>query len=297
MRRQRRILNYYVERVLVSYLDKIQQCNNMRTDVFTPLLVADRQVGWIRDDYRDSLRQFPEVFEFDEGAIHLQTPQDDQQLRTGVMQGVIDTLILDGVLPRPYGEVYPVTASHKGSAEFLIDRGLSSCFGTRTFGQHLNGYVVKNGDLLMWIARRAMDRGYEPGKLDQLVAGGFPHGVSAEDNMRKECMEEAGMVAELADKAVAVGAITCRYEVPRGVKPETLYCYDLILPDDFQPVCTDGEVDEFMLMPVEEVAEIVRDTDDFKLNCNLVVIDFLIRHGYLMPEDRDYDLLVAGLHQ
>jgi hypothetical protein len=69
------------------------------------------------------------------------------------------------------------------------------------------------------------------------------------------------------------------------------------LPADFQPECTDGEVEEFMLLPVEEVAEITRDTDDFKLNCNLVVIDFLIRHGYLTAEDMDYDLLVSGLHQ
>ena len=149
----------------------------------------------------------------------------------------------------------------------------------------------------MWVGRRAMDRGYEPGKLDQLVAGGFPHGVTARENMHKECMEEAGMPAGLADRAVAVGAITCRYENPRGVKPETLYCYDLELPPDFQPENTDGEVDEFMLMPLQEVAHRVRDTDEFKLNCNLVVIDFLVRHGYLTPEDDDYDLIVAGLHQ
>ena len=230
-------------------------------------------------------------------AIHLQRMLHDPQSRTYAIQGAIDTLIGDGVIPQHFGEVYPVSSSHKGVPEFLIDRAVTSCFGTRTFGQHLNGYVMKNGQLRMWIARRSMDRGHEPGKLDQMVAGGFPHGISAEDNMRKECMEEAGMLAALADQAQAVGAITCRYEVPRGVKPETLYCYDLLLPEDFQPVCTDGEVDEFMLMPVEEVAEIVRDTDDFKLNCNLVIIDFLIRHGNLMPEDEDYDLLVAGLHQ
>jgi len=281
----------------MSYLDKIRQCNNMRADVFMPLMVADRRVGWIREDYQGSLRQFPEVFEFDEHGIHLQQSFGDQQSRTYAIQGVIETLIDDGLIPQHFGEVYPVTSSHKGAPVFLIDRAVASCFGTRSFGQHLNGYVMKDGQLLMWIARRAMDRAYEAGKLDQMVAGGFPHGVTAGDNMRKECMEEAGMAAELADQAVAVGALSCRYEVPRGVKPETLYCYDLLLPEDFRPVCTDGEVDEFMLMPIEEVAEIVRDTDEFKLNCNLVVIDFLIRHGFLMPEDRDYDLLVAGLHQ
>jgi len=281
----------------MSYLEKIQQCNNRRTDFFTALLVDDRRVGWIREDYVSSLRQFPDVFEFSGHAIVLHHSLNSQQERTDAIQGAIDDLIKEGIIDKHYGEVYPVTASHKAAPEFLIDRGVASWFGTRTFGQHLNGYVYRDGKLLMWIARRAMDRGYEPGKLDQLVAGGFPHGVSADENMRKECMEEAGMKPELADRAIAVGSITCCYENPKGVKPETIYCYDLELPDDFQPVCTDGEVEEFMLMPIKEVAKVVRETGDFKLNCNLVVIDFLIRHGYLTPEDQDYDLLVAGLHQ
>lgn len=50
----------------------------------------------------------------------------------------------------------------------------------------------------------------------------------------------------------------------------------------------DGEVEEFMLLPVEKVADLVNDTTDFKDNCNLVVIDFLIRHGYLTPECPEY---------
>jgi len=281
----------------MSYLEKIQQCNNRRVDAFEPLWVEDRRVGWVRNDYVSSLRPFSDVFDFTERGIALNHLLDSQQARTDAIKGVVDALIRDGVIDTHYGEIYPVTASHKTAPEFLIDRGVASWFGTRTFGQHLNGYIYRDGRLLMWIARRAMDRGYEPGKLDQLVAGGFPHAVTASENMRKECMEEAGMPSSLADQAVSVGAITCCYENPRGVKPETLYCYDLELPDDFQPVCTDGEVEEFMLLPIEEVAEAVRDSDKFKLNCNLVVIDFLIRHGYLTAEDQDYDLLVAGLHQ
>jgi hypothetical protein len=44
------------------------------------------------------------------------------------------------------------------------------------------------------------------------------------------------------------------------------------------------------------VVETVRDTDDFKFNCALVVIDFLIRHGVVAPDDEpDYLTLVRGL--
>jgi len=44
------------------------------------------------------------------------------------------------------------------------------------------------------------------------------------------------------------------------------------------------------------VIETVRDTDDFKFNCALVVIDFLIRHGFIGPGDAEYVDLLGGLH-
>ena len=50
-------------------------------------------------------------------------------------------------------------------------------------------------------------------------------------------------------------------------------------------------------MPLTEVAAIVNETCDFKFNCNLVVIDFLIRHGYLNADNEtDYSALATGLH-
>ena len=39
----------------------------------------------------------------------------------------------------------------------------------------------------------------------------------------------------------------------------------------------DGEVDEFMLRNIEEVARLVSDTKQFKPNCALVITDFLVR--------------------
>jgi len=51
------------------------------------------------------------------------------------------------------------------------------------------------------------------------------------------------------------------------------------------------------LIPVEEVMQIIRNGDDFKPNCNLVVLDFLVRHGLLNPEEKGYTRLVSSLHQ
>ena len=177
----------------------------------------------------------------------------------------------------------------------LIDRACAPYFGVRAYGQHLNGFVRAPGGLKLWVARRAANRRLFPNRLDNLVAGGLPWGLRLADNLRKECREEAGMPDRLADQARAVGAVSYCMESPRGLKPDVMYCYDLELPEEFVPRCTDGEVQSFELQPVEQVMETVRETDEFKLNCNLVIIDFLIRHGLLSQEAPEYLDVVQGL--
>jgi 8-oxo-dGTP pyrophosphatase MutT (NUDIX family) len=130
-----------------------------------------------------------------------------------------------------------------------------------------------------------------------MVAGGLPWHTSLHDNLLKECAEEAGMRAELAATAVAVGTVSYLAESAYGIKPDTLYCYDIELPDNFVPVCSDGEVESFELMHIDRVREIVHDTEEFKPNCNLVIIDFMIRHGVLDPDQEQYAELVSRLHR
>ncbi len=57
------------------------------------------------------------------------------------------------------------------------------------------------------------------------------------------------------------------------------------------------QVENFTLMPVAEVAKLVSETTEFKLNCNLVIIDFLIRHGFVTPDSPGYLELVAAMRK
>lgn len=50
-------------------------------------------------------------------------------------------------------------------------------------------------------------------------------------------------------------------------------------------------------MDIARVVDIISSSDYFKDNCNLVIIDFLVRHGVLTPENPGYPQLVAGLRQ
>jgi hypothetical protein len=58
----------------------------------------------------------------------------------------------------------------------------------------------------------------------------------------------------------------------------------------------DGEVESFELLPIGEVARIIAGSRDFKPNCCLVIIDFMIRHGVLTPDQAQYADLVKALH-
>lgn len=58
---------------------------------------------------------------------------------------------------------------------------------------------------------------------------------------------------------------------------------ELLIHELIDEFLQDGEVEEFMRMPAWRVAEIMTTSDEYKENCNLVIIDFFFRHGYLTP--------------
>jgi hypothetical protein len=192
-------------------------------------------------------------------------------------------------------EPYPVIETPSSEPLALVDRSVSTLLGLISFGQHLNGYLYKEGKMMMWIARRSYTRGYEAGKLDHIVAGGLPYGIDLMKNLLKECDEEANISPYLAKNVKEVGFVSYKHEYSQGGKSDIIYCYDLELPEDFVPMCNDGEVEEFYLMPIEEVMEIVKTSYEFKSNCNLVLIDFFIRHGLIGAEDENYLDLGKGL--
>ena len=59
----------------------------------------------------------------------------------------------------------------------------------------------------------------------------------------------------------------------------------------------DGEVESFQLKNIDWVIEKLAEGGKmgYKPNCNLVVIDFLVRHGIITPESPYYLELVSGL--
>ncbi len=189
----------------------------------------------------------------------------------------ITRALADRGLFRWRAEAFDVRADPDGPVLAQIDRGALPKFGIGAVGVHVNGLV---GDRV-WVARRSRDKPLDPGKLDHLVAGGVASGDTVAATVIKEAAEEAGLPPVLAATARPVGRVQYAMERDEGVRRDTLYCYDLELPPDFEPVPTDGEAEAFELWPLERVLDRVRQTDDFKFNVNLVLIDLFIRRKIL----------------
>ena len=201
-----------------------------------------------------------------------------------------------GVISGWRDELYPISAGFHKEPLLLLERAAVPFFGVQAYGVHVCAFVRDaGGGLSMWVARRSLDKPTWPGMLDHLVAGGQPHGISPGDNVVKECMEEANLAEDLARHAIPAGAVSYEYLQDEGLKRDVLFCYDLELPASFEPSNNDGEVAEFMLWPIERVMRTIAETDEFKPNCNLVIIDFLIRHGCITPDHPEYLELVNRL--
>lgn len=278
-----------------GFLRHSENLNQWDPSHFRPLILAGVQVGFLKPYVCELLSQWPRYFAVtDEDVVFLAGALDFDG-RSEVLKEVVEGLVDQCVIPQYLGEPYPLTGQSRDKHYATIDRGAAAYFGIRTYGQHLNGYVRDGDRIKIWVARRAPERINFPNMLDNFVAGGLPQHLSLSENLVKECWEEAGVPAELASLVRPTGVVSYCRETEVGLKPDTLYCYDLELPADFQPNNTDGEVSEFQLLEPDQVISLVRDTDEFKPNCNLVLIDFFIRHGLIDPDHEDYHAIAKGL--
>jgi len=279
----------------MGYLRHLEACNRFDPRHFRPLLLAGRRVGFVRHENARALEAFPHIFRLSADAVTLAHGIDGAQAATAALAEATDGLIRAGIVKQRRNETFAITDGWGGSLLFELDRGMIEFFGARAYAVHLNGWRPGADGPEFWIAKRAMNKAMAQGKLDNMVAGGLGAGYSAWRTVVKEAGEEAGLPVALAIRAQAAGAIRYRIELPDGMRDEVLFVYDIRLPADFVPRNTDGEVEDFRLLSARECLRLVRETDQFKYDVNLVLLNFALRHGLITPEEPDYLALVEGL--
>ncbi len=251
-------------------------CNN--THLPGPRLrfrIGDALVGFVGHELARALTFWPQHVHFDADGLSVRGGRHAMAL-----EGLARSLSERGHF-RWRDETFDVRAHPGGPVLARIDRGALPAFGLLAEGVHLNGLVRRADGTHLWIGRRAAHKALDPGKLDHIVAGGVPAGLGPEETLVKEAEEEAGLPAEIAATARKVSEIGYAMERPEGLRRDHLHCYDIELPESFVPRPNDHEVERFELWPLPRVYEAVRDTDGFKFNVNLVLIDLFIREGMI----------------
>ncbi len=234
-----------------------------------PLLLGSAPVGWVSPDVAAALAGLGGVT----GPSGVTVGADE-------IYGVARQLAAQGRF-RFRDEAFDVRAVPDGPVLAQLDRGALPALGVRAEGVHLNGLIQRADGLWVWVARRAAHKLLDPGKLDHLVGGGVPAGLSPLETLVKEADEEAAIPAALIAGAVPVARLSYAMDRPEGLRRDRLHCFDLTLPESFVPHPRDGEVETFEVWPLPAVLDEVRRSNAFKFNVNLVLIDLFLRKGLL----------------
>jgi 8-oxo-dGTP pyrophosphatase MutT (NUDIX family) len=230
-----------------------------RPELFVPLVLGGKRIGWLRPELAARLGSWKETFSASAEGVTLLKPEN--------LTPIVEQLANEGFIPGWRNERYRIADL------FDIERAAARPFGLTTQAVHVNGIV---GGARMWLARRSANKPIDPGMLDNLVGGGIGVGFSVVDTLVKEAWEEAGIPAALARGAVFGGKVGVLREVSEGVQSETVHIYDLELPESFRPQNQDGEVSEFTLLPFAEI-----ESQNLTFEAMLVARDFLKRR---MPD-------------
>lgn len=272
----------------MSYLDHINRCNHYTLTARFPFLIDGVRYGFVTQEFAQLLNQFPDVFTWTQTELKLSPKLNTAQKRTNAVAEVLSILRTQGLFAAWNDELFGIKNNFDDPEVMSIQRAAVAYFGLRAYGVHVNGLVNTSQGQKLWVATRAKNKNTFPGMLDHIVAGGQPAGTGLLENVIKEADEEASIPVALSSQAKLKSTITYCGESTQGLKPDTLFCFDLQLPKEFIPQSNDGEVESFELISLEKVASIINTTEQFKPNCNLVIIDLLIRKGVI--DNRDNEL-------
>jgi len=263
--------------------------------VYQPFRVGKRVVGWVTPARARRLARWPTLFSCGEHGVALAPQLSTLEMRTAALDEVARTLAAEGALTAWRNERYAVAGDRGTPVLFELERAAARYFGIHTFAAHANGLVAGDALWRMWLARRSATKAIDPGLLDNLVGGGIASGTTVGETIVREAYEEAGIGEDISRHAPCAGSVEIYRDRPDGLQRETIYVHDFWLPPDFVPANQDGEVAEHRLCAPDEIMAVLA-TEAMTGDASLVIVDFLLRHGYIAPDDPTLGALLALRH-
>ena len=164
----------------------------------------------------------------------------------------------------------------QGHALFQVERAAFRSFGFKSMASHINGYTES---AQIWLGRRSENKQIDPGKWDNVSAGGIAADETPWVCACRELWEEAGIPKAIACQIQPAGRMEMRRPTPPlGFHTESLFVYDLLLPSNLLPTNRDGEVAGFIAVSFGEAAARIL-ADEFTTDAALVTADFILRRS------------------
>jgi len=251
----------------------------------TAFHIDGARVGSVATAHVPALQRWACWVAQDARGLHLTAPAAG---RDDALAEMNTRLHADGLIVAWRDETFPLYEPTSGAVLATFERAATRFWGSLTRGAHCNGYVAgaDGRPTHLWIARRSDSKATDPGKLDNLVGGGVPHGQTPHETMVREGWEEAGLTPEQMTAAHPGRVIYLDRDVPEGRMVEHVCTFDLALPRDTVPANQDGEVASLHLLPVHEAAALAAG-DAMTVDAALVTLDFLLRHRLLPAAEHD----------
>ena len=263
-------------------LSALQTAFRYCAEDWLPLRLNGLALGFVNEVWRKHLiRDWPNLLHEDSDGLHLFT---DNWIEMGRQLEQLARRWHDaGLFGGWRNERFDVWSADDRQILFALERSAFRPLGLHSKAVHINGLNPCADGWRFLIARRSSHKAVDPGKLDNLTGGGIAAGETPEAAMRREGREEAGLPPELLDTAAPAGRIMSLHTVKRGLHRESLYLYDIILPDGFTPQNQDGEVAAFAAMDAHAVADAVI-RGEMTNDAALVTLDLFRRCGLLSPQ-------------
>jgi 8-oxo-dGTP pyrophosphatase MutT (NUDIX family) len=226
-------------------------------DGLIALRLGDVTIGWVHPMRQVLLAEVWPELQRREGALVWNAEALDVEARSARIGAVALALKERGAITGWRGERYaceqPVEdpCTERGEVMFRLERAAFRFFGLMSRAVHINGLLP---GARVVCGRRALSKATDPGKLDNLAAGGLTADEDLVDCARRELLEEAGVPAAISVAVQSRGALRSTRMEAEGLHDEVLHVFSLQLPAGFSPRNGDGEVSEFLTLDLESLA-------------------------------------------
>ncbi len=233
---------------------------------FTPLLLAGQRIGWLAPGHVQPLCKHLAYCKNHGQAVVWEAADLSVQARSQLLAEAAQKLREQAHIHGWRDELYSYWGEIDRDPDpqlperFRLERSVFRFLGLRSHAVHINGF---RPDGRIWCGIRALSKATDPGRIDNLAAGGLPAGETVMACAIRELHEEAGLPESIAHQIQPAGRVLTRRQEKEGWHDETLLVYNLILPEEVEPRNLDGEVSGFVCLdPNQAMQQIEQMTED-----------------------------------